>query len=43
MQIHFDEKEDKILHKMSEVWKISKMETAKKMIREFRENNKNEE
>jgi hypothetical protein len=37
--IYLDDKEDKIVHTLSEKWKINKNETIKKIIREFGEQN----
>ena len=34
--LYTDEKEDQIVKKHSEKWKLSKAETIKKMIREFK-------
>lgn len=35
--VYTDEKEDKIIEKLSKKWEISKAETIKKLIREFKE------
>ena len=37
--VYLNEEEDEIIHKYSKKWKLNKIDTIKKMIREFEELN----